>query len=158
MEALIHLRQGYTDVLIRICPLLRRSGNKSEIFAFPRAKRISLVPQERISVPARGHELLAPLGASCTQKTVSLRSLATCRDSARPLPESKAKGSRKATPFWCRQEDMKSSHRIRSARGKMRQKIRNEILAGILQRFCVPPTSIKSKRESLCDSLLLLWS
>ena len=54
MEALIHLRQGYTDVLIRICPLLRRSGNKSEIFAFPRAKRISLVPQERISVPARG--------------------------------------------------------------------------------------------------------
>ena len=56
MEALIHLRQGYTDVLIRICPLLRRSGNKSEIFAFPRAKRISLVPQERISVPARGLE------------------------------------------------------------------------------------------------------
>ena len=50
------MRQGYTDVLIRICPLLRRSGNKSEIFAFPRAKRISLVPQERISVPARGLE------------------------------------------------------------------------------------------------------
>ena len=50
MEALIHLRQSYTDVLIRICPLLRRSGNKSEIFSFPRAKRISLVPQERISL------------------------------------------------------------------------------------------------------------
>ena len=100
MEALIHLRQGYTDVLIRICPLLRRSGNKSEIFAFPRAKRISLVPQERISVPARGPP--------------------------------------------------------RFARGKLHQRNGFPSLTCNLQRFCATLTWIKSKRESLCDSLLLL--